>query len=42
MHEDPGIPNYGKAGRGIKLEARYDTCNRTNGNRRKTRHFRVR
>ena len=20
MHEDPGIPNYGKAGRGIKLE----------------------
>ncbi len=21
MHEDPGIPNYGKAGRGIRLEA---------------------
>ena len=21
MHEDPGIPNYGKAGKGIKLEA---------------------
>ena len=21
MHEDPGIPNYGKAGRGIKLES---------------------
>ena len=20
MHEDPGIPNYGKAGRGIRLE----------------------
>ena len=20
MHEDPGIPNYGKPGRGIKLE----------------------
>ena len=20
MHEDPGIPNYGKAGHGIKLE----------------------
>ena len=20
MHEDPGIPNYGKAGRGPKLE----------------------
>ena len=20
MHEDPGIPNYGKAGKGIKLE----------------------
>ena len=20
MHEDPGIPNHGKAGRGIKLE----------------------
>ena len=19
MHEDPGIPNYGKAGRGIRL-----------------------
>ena len=22
MHEDPGIPNYGKAGRGIRLEIR--------------------
>ena len=32
MHEDPGIPNYGKAGRGIRLEPRYDTCNRTYGN----------
>ena len=21
MHEDPGIPNYGKAGRGLRLEA---------------------
>ena len=21
MHEDPGIPNYGKAGRGIRLES---------------------
>ena len=20
MHEDPGIPNYGRAGRGIRLE----------------------
>ena len=20
MHEDPGIPNYGKAGKGIRLE----------------------
>ena len=20
MHEDPGIPNYGKAGRGLRLE----------------------
>ena len=20
MHEDPGIPNYGKAGRGMKIE----------------------
>ena len=20
MHEDPGIPNYGKAGRGVRLE----------------------
>ncbi len=20
MHEDPGIPNYGKSGRGIRLE----------------------
>lgn len=26
MHEDPGIPNYGKAGHGIKLEPRNDTC----------------
>lgn len=21
MHEDPGIPNYGKTGRGIRLES---------------------
>ena len=31
LHEDPGIPNYGKPGKGPKLEVRYDTCNRTNG-----------
>lgn len=42
MHEDPGIPNYGKAGHGIKLEPRYDTCNRANGNCRKIRNFRAR
>ncbi len=27
MHEEPGIPNYGKAGRGARLEPRYDTSN---------------
>lgn len=27
MHEDPGIPNYGKPGRGPKIEARNDPCN---------------
>ena len=32
MHEDPGIPNYGKPGRGAKIESRHDTCNRTYGN----------
>lgn len=35
MHEDPGIPNYGKAGKGPRIEKRYDTCDRTNGNSRK-------
>ena len=32
MHEDPGIPNYGKAGKGPRIEPRNDTCNRTYGN----------
>lgn len=36
MHEDPGIPNYGKEGKGPRIEKRYDTSNRTNGNSRKT------
>lgn len=38
MHEDPGIPNYGKAGRGPRIEKRDDTCNRTYGYSRKTRY----
>lgn len=42
MHEDPGIPNYGKKGTGPKIEKRHDTCNRTNGNCRKTRYMRTR
>ena len=41
MHEDPGIPNYGKAGRGPKIERRYDPCNRTYGNCRKSRNLRT-
>ena len=32
MHEDPGIPNYGKAGKGPRIEPRNDTCDRTYGN----------
>lgn len=39
MHEDPGIPNYGKEGRGPRIEKRNDTCYRTYGNSRKTRYF---
>lgn len=39
MHEDPGIPNYGRAGTGPRIEKRNDSCNRTNGNCRKTRYM---
>ena len=39
MHEDPGIPNYGKEGKGPKIEKRYDTCNRTYGDCRKSRNI---
>lgn len=39
MHEDPGIPNSGEAGKGPRIEARNDTCNRTYGNCRKTRYM---
>ena len=42
MHEDPGIPNYGKKGTGPKIEKRYDTSNRTNGNCRQTGYMRTR
>ena len=41
MHEDPGIPNYGKPGRGPRIEKRYGTCNRTYGNSWKTRYSRT-
>ena len=42
MHEDPGIPNYGKEGKGPRIEKRYDACNRTYGSKWKTRYIRAR
>ena len=42
MHEDPGIPNYRKTRKRNKVRSWDDTCNRTNGNCRKTKHFRTR
>ena len=40
MHEEPEIPNYGKAGRGIRLEPGMTLA--TNGNSGKTRHISIR
>ena len=42
MHEDPGIPNYGIAGKGPRIEKRNDTCNRAYGSMWKSRYTRAR
>lgn len=42
MHEDPGIPNFGKPDKGPRIEKRYDTCYRTHGCKWKSKYFRTR
>ena len=31
MHEDPNVPNYGKKGRGVRLQSRHGHCHRADG-----------
>ena len=35
MHEEPGVPNYGRPRKRIKTRTRHDNCCRTHGNSRK-------